>query len=142
MSQRVDVIARAEHGNLRGLSLVLARSRCRDGRKAASGCRKEKAPGDGPLSATVTPAPRAKSLSNSDAPTPFPEAASQPRGQGSIAPANWIATSANAPLLPSARCLVLVVVILPPSIHSVSLRMPSCFVLFKITVFQTVLYIR
>jgi hypothetical protein len=96
MSQRVDVIARAEHGNLRGLSLVLARSRCRDGRKAASGCRKEKAPGDGPLSATVTPAPRAKSLSNSDAPTPFPEAASQPRAQDSIAPANWIATSANS----------------------------------------------
>jgi hypothetical protein len=43
-----DVVARAEHGNLRGLSLALARSRCRDGRKAASGCRKEKAPGDDP----------------------------------------------------------------------------------------------
>src|ERR1700727_1503575 len=42
--------------------------------------------------ATVTSAPRAKSLSNSDAPTPFPEAASQPRAQDSIAPANWIAT--------------------------------------------------
>src|SRR5580704_5397395 len=48
------------------------------------------------LSATVTPAPRAKSWSNSDAPTPFPEAASQPRAQDSIAPANWIATSANS----------------------------------------------
>jgi hypothetical protein len=46
--------------------------------------------------ATVTLAPRAKSLSNSDAPTPFPEAASRPRGQGSIAPANWIATPANS----------------------------------------------
>jgi hypothetical protein len=43
-----DVIERAEHGNLRGLSLALARSRCRDSRKAASGCRKEKAPGDDP----------------------------------------------------------------------------------------------
>ena len=46
--------------------------------------------------ATVTPAPRAKSLSNSDAPTPFPEAASQPRAQDSIAPANWIATLADS----------------------------------------------
>ena len=46
--------------------------------------------------ATVTPAPRAKSLSNSDAPTPFPEMVSQPRAQDSIAPANWIATSANS----------------------------------------------
>ena len=45
------------------------------------------------LSATVTPAPRAKSWSNSDAPSP--EAASQPRAQDSIAPANWIATSAR-----------------------------------------------
>jgi hypothetical protein len=47
-------------------------------------------------------------LSNSDAPTPFPEAASQPRAQDSIAPANWIATSASsrrvaAPTLPLAR---------------------------------------
>jgi hypothetical protein len=41
-------------------------------------------------------APRAKSLSNSDAPMPFPEAASQPRAQDSIAPANWIATSASS----------------------------------------------
>ncbi len=48
------------------------------------------------LSATVTPAPRAKSWSNSDAPTPSPEAASQPRAQDSIAPANWIATSARS----------------------------------------------
>jgi hypothetical protein len=40
--------------------------------------------------------PRARSLSNSDAHTPFPEAASQPRAQGFIAPANWIATSANS----------------------------------------------
>jgi len=39
---------------------------------------------------------RAKSLSNSDAPTPSPEAASQPRAQDSIAPANWIATSASS----------------------------------------------
>src|ERR1700722_16544537 len=46
--------------------------------------------------ATVTSAPRAKSLSNSDAPTPFPEAASQPRAQDSIAPANWIATPADS----------------------------------------------
>ena len=46
--------------------------------------------------ATVTRARRAKSLSNSDAPTPFPEAASQPRAQDSIAPANWIATPANS----------------------------------------------
>ena len=45
--------------------------------------------------ATVTRAQRAKSLSNSDAPTPFPEAASQPRAQDSIAPANWIATPAD-----------------------------------------------
>ena len=41
--------------------------------------------------ATVTPTPRG-SLSNSDAPTPFPEAASQPRAQDSIAPANRRAT--------------------------------------------------
>jgi hypothetical protein len=47
-------------------------------------------------SATVTPAPRAKSLFNSDAHTPFPEAASQPRAQDSIAPANWIAMSASS----------------------------------------------
>ena len=46
-------------------------------------------------SATVTRARRAKSLSNSDAPTPFPEAASQPRAQDFIAPANWIATPAD-----------------------------------------------
>jgi hypothetical protein len=46
--------------------------------------------------ATVTRARRAKSWSNSDAPTPFPEAASQPRAQDSIAPANWIATSASS----------------------------------------------
>ena len=46
--------------------------------------------------ATVTPAPRAKSLFNSDAHTPFPEAASQPRAQDSIAPANWIAMSASS----------------------------------------------
>jgi hypothetical protein len=31
-----------------------------------------------------------------DAPTPFPEVASQPRPQDSIALANWIATSANS----------------------------------------------
>jgi hypothetical protein len=43
-----------------------------------------------------TPAPRAKSLFNSDAHTPFPEAASQPRAQGSIAPAKWIAMSASS----------------------------------------------
>jgi Transposase DDE domain len=46
--------------------------------------------------ATVTLAPRAKNWFNSDAPTPFPEAVSRPRGQGSIAPANWIAMSANS----------------------------------------------
>ena len=40
--------------------------------------------------------PAGKSLSNSDAPTPFPEAASQPRAQDFIAPANWIATPADS----------------------------------------------
>ena len=44
----------------------------------------------------ITRARRAKSLSNSDAPTPLPEAASQPRAQDSIAPANWIATPADS----------------------------------------------
>ncbi len=42
--------------------------------------------------ATVTPARRPKSWSNSDVPTPFPEAASQPRTQDHIAPANRTAT--------------------------------------------------
>ena len=36
------------------------------------------------------------SWSNSDAPTPVPEAASQPKAQDSIAPANWTATSATS----------------------------------------------
>ena len=45
---------------------------------------------------TVTRAPPAKSWSNSDAHTPFPEAASWPRAQVPIAPANWIATSARS----------------------------------------------
>jgi transposase len=45
---------------------------------------------------TVTPAPRAKNWFNSDAHTPFPEAALQPRAQDSIAPANWIAMSASS----------------------------------------------
>jgi Transposase DDE domain len=47
---------------------------------------------------TVTHAPRTKSLFNSDAHTPFPEAASQPRAQDSSAPANWIAMSASSKL--------------------------------------------
>jgi DDE family transposase len=40
--------------------------------------------------------PGASNWFNSDAPTPFPEVASQPRAQDSIAPANWIATSVNS----------------------------------------------
>jgi Transposase DDE domain len=46
--------------------------------------------------ATLTPAPRATSLFNSDAHAPFPEAASQPRAEDSIAPINWIAMSASS----------------------------------------------
>jgi hypothetical protein len=46
--------------------------------------------------ATVTCALQARNWSSSDAPTQPHEAASRPRGQGSIAPANWIATSANS----------------------------------------------
>ena len=42
--------------------------------------------------------PRGKELwvLNLDAPMPSPEAASQPRAQDSIVPANWIATSARS----------------------------------------------
>ena len=55
----------------------------------------------GPISsltprATHLPVRRAKNWFSSDEPTPFPEAASQPRAQDSIAPANWIAMPANS----------------------------------------------
>jgi hypothetical protein len=46
--------------------------------------------------ATATRARRTKSFSNFDALTQPREAASRPRVQDSIAPANWIATSANS----------------------------------------------
>ena len=46
--------------------------------------------------ATVTRALQARNWSSFGAPTQPHEAASRPRVQGSIAPANWIATSANS----------------------------------------------
>jgi hypothetical protein len=55
----------------------------------------------GPISsltptATVTPARREKNLFSSDEPMRPPGAASRPRAQDSIVPANWIAMSANS----------------------------------------------